>query len=371
MEATRKKHASHTWRAILNGREVLKQGLIRRIGDGTTTDIWKHVWFQNGFEGQPFTSPDGLAVEKVVDLVTASGQWDKELIRNNFLHLDAEVILRTPMLAVGKDCWAWAAEKHGCYSIRSAYKLLLSKRDQQTDINRGSSSSSDEWKRVWTAEVPPKVQVFWWRVIHGYLSVRQILRRRHIERVANCELCGAEEELTFHVLVQCTMARRFWEAMRNVTGVKLPRLHPVTWAKDLLDTKVCSKGDATVIMCGMWTLWTARNDRRHGESPLPLHLSVAWAKDTAYDLWRIRHPDRVTCQPRVRRTWEKPELGWVKCNSDAAFYADLHAGASGAVLRNHEGDILAGRAKLARWPALIARLDLIKLCLYMTRYSSF
>jgi hypothetical protein len=27
--------------------------------------------------------------------------------------------------------------------------------------------------------------------------------------------------------------------------------------------------------------------------------------------------------------------------------------------------------KLARWPALIARLDLIKLSLYMTRYSSF
>jgi hypothetical protein len=27
--------------------------------------------------------------------------------------------------------------------------------------------------------------------------------------------------------------------------------------------------------------------------------------------------------------------------------------------------------KLARWPALVARLDLIKVSLYMTRYSSF
>jgi len=37
LTTTRKKHASHTWRAILAGREVLTQGLIRRIGNGETT----------------------------------------------------------------------------------------------------------------------------------------------------------------------------------------------------------------------------------------------------------------------------------------------------------------------------------------------
>jgi hypothetical protein len=30
-----------------------------------------------------------------------------------------------------------------------------------------------------------------------------------------------------------------------------------------------------------------------------------------------------------------------------------------------------GFEQLARWPALIGRIDLIKLSLYMTRYSSF
>lgn len=39
MLATRKKHSSHTWRAILAGREDLKKGLIRRVGNGTTTKI--------------------------------------------------------------------------------------------------------------------------------------------------------------------------------------------------------------------------------------------------------------------------------------------------------------------------------------------
>lgn len=33
LRASRKKYASSTWRAILAGREVLQQGLIRRVGE--------------------------------------------------------------------------------------------------------------------------------------------------------------------------------------------------------------------------------------------------------------------------------------------------------------------------------------------------
>lgn len=36
--------ASPTWRAVLVGREVLKEGLIRRVGDGKTTEIWHDRW---------------------------------------------------------------------------------------------------------------------------------------------------------------------------------------------------------------------------------------------------------------------------------------------------------------------------------------
>lgn len=51
LSATRKKHASQTWRAILAGRDVLYKGLIRRIGDGSTTRIWQDRWIPDHFEG--------------------------------------------------------------------------------------------------------------------------------------------------------------------------------------------------------------------------------------------------------------------------------------------------------------------------------
>ena len=39
MGDTRRKHASHTWHAILVEKEVLGKGMIKWIGNGTSTNI--------------------------------------------------------------------------------------------------------------------------------------------------------------------------------------------------------------------------------------------------------------------------------------------------------------------------------------------
>lgn len=41
MSAANKRNSSHTWKAILHGREVLKLGLVKRIGDGASIQIWE------------------------------------------------------------------------------------------------------------------------------------------------------------------------------------------------------------------------------------------------------------------------------------------------------------------------------------------
>lgn len=44
LQANCPKSASPTWRAIIIGRNVLKEGLIRRIGNGRTTEVWHGRW---------------------------------------------------------------------------------------------------------------------------------------------------------------------------------------------------------------------------------------------------------------------------------------------------------------------------------------
>ena len=41
LQANLGNHPSQVWRAIIEGRDTLKQGLIRRIGNGATTNIWE------------------------------------------------------------------------------------------------------------------------------------------------------------------------------------------------------------------------------------------------------------------------------------------------------------------------------------------
>jgi hypothetical protein len=154
------------------------------------------------------------------------------------------------------------------------------------------SASSDDWKAVWKLNVPPKTCVFWWRVLHGFLPTRHKLHRGHVERVANCETCGAPEETIKHALLDCTVARCFWDRIRSLTGVKVPRFHDhdATWARDLLQPSICPARDVAMILCGMWSLWTSRNERRHGTTLIPVWKAVQWARDTAYDLWHLLHP---------------------------------------------------------------------------------
>jgi hypothetical protein len=210
MEASRKKHASSTWRAILAGREALQEGLFRRVGDGVSTNIWSHKWISNHFAGQPITPRANLQILNVSDLLTTSGEWNTEIIKTCFLPIDADAILRQPIGRNSQDFWAWNSEKTGVYSVRSAYKLLYNKKFGWNQNLAPGSSSVGLWKMLWKLQVPPKVRVFWWRVANDFLPARQVLFKKHIEPVAFCEDCGDPEESIRHVLVDCSIARIFW-----------------------------------------------------------------------------------------------------------------------------------------------------------------
>ena len=49
-------HPSQIWRAILDGQDILAQGIDRMIGDGETIDIWLHNWIPRDSYKRPITS---------------------------------------------------------------------------------------------------------------------------------------------------------------------------------------------------------------------------------------------------------------------------------------------------------------------------
>jgi len=60
LEARAKSGMSYSWRSILEGLEVVKKGLIWRVGDGVGLNIWTDPWIPREFSRRVIThSPHG------------------------------------------------------------------------------------------------------------------------------------------------------------------------------------------------------------------------------------------------------------------------------------------------------------------------
>jgi hypothetical protein len=232
----------------------------------------------------------GASAVQVSELLSADGQsWNDEVLDSNLLHMDVQAVRRIPLGRRQEDFWAWSRERHDIYSVHSAYRLLVEQEVQERDHGAGVASHSaalndPHWQRLWRCKVPPKVKVFWWRVSHDFIPCRANLHRRHIEQIDVCGFCGNGEESTYHALTQCTYAINFWEKFKSLTSIKVPKLNPRTWTRDLLDNSCCKDGNREVMLCGMWSLWNSRNDRRHGKSPIEPRLAVEWALEACFHL---------------------------------------------------------------------------------------
>jgi hypothetical protein len=86
---------------------------------------------------------------------------------------------------------------------------------------------------------------------------KSVLKRRHIEPIANCDVFGGENESVRHVLLECTVAKFFWNQTKTLSGIKVLHLHPLTWACDLVDPRCVPSKEAAVILCGFGWRGTA------------------------------------------------------------------------------------------------------------------
>jgi hypothetical protein len=134
--------------------------------------------------------------------------------------------------------------------------------------------------------------------------------------------------------------------MRDIIGFKLPPMHPITWTRDVLSGDMCKAAETTLIICGAWSLWTGRNARRHGNDHPNLRVAARHVETMVEDMICLQGVN--TGQPRNTprgQGWCRPEPGWSKVNTDASFHASNGSGASGAVIPDVSGRVLAAMAK--------------------------
>jgi hypothetical protein len=139
LEATASAGISYSWRSILKGLSLVKEGLIWRVGDGTSIDIWVDPWLSRDGIRQPVTPRRQSLLTKVNELIDPiTGQWDEELVRDNFWEMDVEIILSTPIREEFEDYPAWHFDTKGVFSVKSAYRVYVQRRDVDLDTSSRS-----------------------------------------------------------------------------------------------------------------------------------------------------------------------------------------------------------------------------------------
>jgi hypothetical protein len=156
LTATKKRRSSETWRSILHGRVVLKKGLIMRIGPGDVY-IWQDNWIPGLRSFRPVARLPTVNVNRVHELfIPGTRVWDEQHVRRSFMALEAAEILKVkPNNSMVSDVRAWAFERHGHYSVRSAYRLLKEEQTATAMAVSGETSSSGisvigAWSGSWT-----------------------------------------------------------------------------------------------------------------------------------------------------------------------------------------------------------------------------
>uniref|UniRef100_A0A0E0RI21 Uncharacterized protein n=1 Tax=Oryza rufipogon TaxID=4529 RepID=A0A0E0RI21_ORYRU len=150
-------------------------------------------------------------VQLVADLMLQNtNQWDVEKVQRIFFPLDAAAILNMPRPRTEQDdFWAWAWDRTGIFTVRSAYRELIQRCGLSEPATGSSTGDEATWKALWRLRIMPKIRVFWWRV--------------------------------------------------DLFDLKMPRLNPATWSRDVLDADIMSKREAAIAVS------VIRNSYNHGD----------------------------------------------------------------------------------------------------------
>ncbi|KAL0316171.1 UNVERIFIED_CONTAM: putative mitochondrial protein [Sesamum radiatum] len=154
LDASLSSRPSLTWRSLLSARPLMLAEIRWRGGSSRSIKVWASPWIPRSSSFRPITpvatNDPNLLVSALID--HELGTWKHDRLRDLFLPVDVEAILKIPLGRTSQPDFAvWHYSADGRFSVRSAYHLVWSMRQVGA-----SPSAPRSWTFLWTAKVPPK-----------------------------------------------------------------------------------------------------------------------------------------------------------------------------------------------------------------------
>uniref|UniRef100_A0A803MR69 Reverse transcriptase zinc-binding domain-containing protein n=1 Tax=Chenopodium quinoa TaxID=63459 RepID=A0A803MR69_CHEQI len=172
MEAKVSANASFTWRSLKSARDLVSKGARKLIGNGYSVEIRKDPWVP--------TLPNFRVIQR-------QQQPDEN----------------APVSRYGEDDrWTWDYTKSGDFPVRSVYHAVI-EATKNCIASTSSPPHKATWSSLWSANLPPKIKHFKWRVLHKAIPVRFNPKKRGICDDHICPMCGDAPKTIAHKLFFC------------------------------------------------------------------------------------------------------------------------------------------------------------------------
>ncbi|CAL8990467.1 unnamed protein product [Prunus brigantina] len=182
--------ASWAWNSLLVGCEILIKGARWQVMNGNTINIWSDTWLPQHDPG--------------------------------YLRASCPSSYLGPLSNQSVYFFAGCPSNHGnsyllmnerC-SVKFRYYYLMKHKKNQVVMKACSSHviDSNVWFRIWNCQTLPKIKIFLWRSVNGFLPTFEILFKRKLCQSPICPFCKEQPESIEHTLFLCPWAAKVWFA---------------------------------------------------------------------------------------------------------------------------------------------------------------
>lgn len=204
---------------------------------------------------------------------------------------------------------------------------------------------SSGWSKLWKLQIPNKMKVMLWRFCRNTIPVRNILRGRGVPVPIGCPMCVGDIEHMNHLFIDCNYAKECWHEVGLDFDTREEEYAHV-W---LINVLASASNDVLIkISTVIWGIWFARNKRIFENKNMSASYVISWSKKQVAD-WQLANKRNSSMQiggeneERSEHKWKPPEVNHLKINVDASVVGGQDFFSVGMVLRDHQGQYIAGK----------------------------
>jgi hypothetical protein len=269
-------NCSWSWRKLLKLRNIAKQFISFKVGDGRKIFLWYAVWHPEGclFDkyGYRIIYDAGRSIGPRVSSIIRDGAWYWPSAMSDDL---VQVQCRLPEVEIGRiDSPIWKSST-GKYSCSQTWEQIRHRSDEVV------------WQKVvWYALAIPKHAFILWLVFSDALITKEKMCTWGFTGSTLCLSCFACQESRDHLFFSCSFSRRVWKSIMADCLVYDP---PVDWdsvsswcVARLKDKSLHATICRLCFGATIYHLWRHRNDLLHGNSPRSEEALIKQVK------WEVR-----------------------------------------------------------------------------------